>query len=72
DPKDILIVRRFLFSKYLNNQLKCCRRSTAKDRLLMLKTFAESLRQYKEKNMISVCGCGLLKYLKYLFIIKKY
>lgn len=69
--KDLKKVRYFLYPKLLNNQLKCYKRATDENKEAMKIVFAESLREYQQRKMISLCGCGLLKYLKYLSFIKK-
>jgi len=71
-PHDILFIRRFLFPKYLRNQLKCCRKAEPQNRLSMLQAFGQSLRLYKSKKMLNARGCGVFKYLKYLWIMYKY
>lgn len=70
--KDLKTVRKKLYPKLLNNQYKCCRRAQGQEKNKMLRLFAQSLKIYRQRHMISLVGCGLFKYLRYQRIAKKY
>ena len=69
---DLKIIYRKLYPKLLNNQYKCCRRAEKQERGKMLGLFAQSLKIYQKRHMISLIGCGLFKYLRYRQIAQKY
>lgn len=71
-PDDIKKIRLHLFPKYLRHQCTCCEKASYEIKEQMFRFFAELLRDYKAKKMISFLGCGPFYYLKYLAIMKKY
>lgn len=69
---DVEYIRRIVFRRYVNNQYKCCLCARENEKRQMLEYFAQSLKHYQKEKIISIKGCGLLKYLKYCFLILKY
>ena len=69
---DLKIIYRKLYPKLLNNQYKCCRNAEKQEKHKMLSLFAQSLKTYQQRRMISFSGCGLFKYLRYRRIAQKY
>lgn len=70
--KDIDLIRKNLFPKYLRNQYRCCQNAEYEIKDKMFRFFAEVLRDYKANKMISFLGCGPLYWLRYFCIMKKY
>ncbi len=71
-PDDIKKIRQHLFPKFLRHQCTCCEKASYEIKDKMFRFFAELLRDYKAKKMISFWGCGPINYFKYLSIMKKY
>lgn len=69
---DLKIIYQKLYPKLLNNQYKCCRNAEKQAKHNMLRLFAQSLKIYQQRHMISFTGCGLFKYLRYRRIAQKY
>ena len=70
--KDFQYLKKIIFPRYLNNQYKCCKLASKEQKREMCAYFAQSLKEYHKEGLISLTGCGLLKSLKYLFLILKY
>ena len=58
-------IRCSLMPKLLKNQLKRCQKAPADIKENMYKTFSAELKDLFEKDLISMLGCGILRYLTY-------
>ena len=70
--KDSRYIQQIIFPRYLNNQYKCCLHANTAQKSQMLQYFAESLRKYKKEQILTLKGCGIFKYFRYLFLMHKY
>lgn len=70
--RDLQYIRHYVYPRCLNNQYRCCQKAKKENKHQMLCYFAQSLRQYQAKRMISLIGCGIFKYLRYRFMMLKY
>lgn len=70
--KDYKIIFRELYPRLIRNQYKCCRKASVDIQNEMFKLFCAYLREYRLKKMMRASGIGLIKYMRYLWLMKKY
>ena len=71
DKPELNKIKCCLLPKLLKNQLKRCEKSPKDIKEKMYKTFSIELKDLFAKDLISICGCGILRYLKYKSLAKK-
>ena len=70
--KELKLIRRYLMPKLLKNQLKRCVKAPADIKEQIYKSFSDELKDLFDKDMVSVLGCGIVRYIKYRKIVNKY
>lgn len=63
--KELKLIRRYLMPKILKNQLKRCVKAPDDIKEQMYAIFASELKYWFDKDMVSVLGCGIVRYFKY-------
>ena len=68
--EDLKQIKIGLFPKLLKNQLKRCKNAPIDIKDNMYKIFSQELKYLFEKDLVSIFGCGILRYLTYKKIAK--
>ncbi len=69
--RELQFLKKTFFPKILKLQYGICKRATPDVQIPMFKEFSNELSILKDLNILTILGCGISQYLKYIKLIKK-